>query len=34
MVDGTVGRDRESAQVADGIWKTCHDPETFGSGDG
>jgi hypothetical protein len=32
-VDGTVGRDRESAQIADAIWNTCHDPETFGSGD-
>lgn len=32
-VDGTVWRDRESAQIADAIWNTCHDPETFGSGD-
>ncbi len=32
-VDGTVGRDRESAQIADAVWNTCHDPETFGSGD-
>lgn len=32
-VDGTAVRDRESAQIADAIWNTCHDPETFGSGD-
>jgi hypothetical protein len=32
-VDGTVWRDRESAQIADAVWNTCHDPETFGSSD-
>lgn len=32
-VDGIVGRDRESAETADAIWNTHHDPETFGSGD-
>lgn len=32
-VDGTVGRDRESAETDDAIWNTCHDPETFGTGD-
>jgi hypothetical protein len=32
-VDGTVGRDCESAEAPDAIWNTHHDPETFGSGD-
>ncbi|MEU4409711.1 hypothetical protein AB0F88_34810 [Streptosporangium sp. NPDC023963] len=32
-VDGTVRRDRISGQVAEAVWNTCHDPETFGSED-
>ena len=32
-VDGTVGRDRDSALTDTAIWNTCHDPETFGKGD-
>ncbi|MEU8379188.1 hypothetical protein [Streptosporangium sp. NPDC048865] len=32
-VDGTVRRDRIAGQVAEAVWNTCHDPETFGSED-
>lgn len=32
-VDGTVHRDRIAGQIAEAVWNTCHDPETFGSED-
>jgi hypothetical protein len=32
-LDGTVGRDRASATIADAIWNTCLAPEAFSKGD-